>query len=156
MQNIGQPSQWECPVKAGLYKKYKTVYDNPKYYEQVTGRINWPDDYGFLGGTKETKVVKKGTIFKRIGEPTGQYLGNVEDSIDKRSLAPHSEGSKEYYYILLKDYKMTTGKTAPWFNKPGGGEQFIVFKNNRDLYTIEELEKKLKILKNVTDSYTEK
>ena len=149
-------SQWKHQPKADLYKKHKDVYDNPKYYDQVTGRINWPNDNGFLEGTKEIRIIKKGTIFKRIGEPSGQYLGNVEDSFDKRSLAPHSEGSKEYYYILLKDYEMTTGKAAPWFNKPGGGEQFIVFKNNRDLYTIEELEKKLKILKNITNSYTNK
>src|SRR5699024_1901623 len=148
-------SQWKHQPKADLYKKHKDVYDNPKYYDQVTGRINWPDDYGFLEGTKETRVVKKGTIFKRIGEPTGQYLGNLEDSFDKRSLAPHSEGAKEYYYVLLKDYEMTAGKAAPWFDKPGGGEQFIVFDNDGNLFTKEWLEEE-GILEDITELFMRK
>lgn len=115
------------------------VYDNPKYYEQSKGNAIWPADNGFLEGTKETTVVKKGTMFKRIGEEKGHFLGNVEDSIDKRALAPHTEDFKEHYYILRKDYEMTTGKVAPWFDKPGGGEQFVVFKEDGNLYTMEEL-----------------
>ncbi len=70
-------------------------------------------------------------------------------------MAPHSEGSKEYYYVLLKDYEMTAGKAAPWFDKPGGGEQFIVFKNNRDLYTIEEL-KDMGVLDDITRLFINK
>ncbi len=50
---------------------------------------------------------------------------------------------------------MTAGKAAPWFDKPGGGEQFIVFKDNGKLYTIEELEE-MEVLRDITKLFIKK
>ena len=39
-------NQWNYRPNADLYNKYKNVFDNPKYYNQETGAINWPDNRG--------------------------------------------------------------------------------------------------------------
>lgn len=48
--------KWEYPPSKDLYSKYEKVYKNPKYYDQETGRINWPPNDGFLEGTKKLRV----------------------------------------------------------------------------------------------------
>ena len=107
-----------------------------------------PDD-GFLEGTKVTETIPEGTIFKRYGSPDGSFLGNTTDSFESRAMAPYSDPSindvEEHFYRLNKDYEMTTGKAAPWFNSSGGAEQFVVYKTNGKTYSINELIK-LKVL----------
>ncbi len=141
---------WEYAPDDELYLKYKDVYDNPKYYNQKTGEINWPPDDGFQVGTKVDKVIDEGTIFKRYGKNSGEFLGNATDSFESRALAPHSEGAEVHYYQLMDDYEMTAGEAAPWFGSDGGAEQFVKYKpNSIDKYTVKELED-AGILKDVT------
>ncbi len=35
-------SGWDYKPSGELYTKYKHVYDNPKYYDQINGQIHWP------------------------------------------------------------------------------------------------------------------
>lgn len=40
-------NQWEYRPSADLYNKYKSVYNNPKYFNQQTGNVNYPGtNYG--------------------------------------------------------------------------------------------------------------
>ena len=144
-------SSWIYTPSDELYLKYKDVFDNPKYFDQVTGEIHWPDNDGFKEGTiVNDAFMYKGTIFKRYGKNTGEFLGNTIDSFETRALSPYSDGAEVHYYRLLKDYTMTKGEVVPWFGSAGGAEQFVKYKKNGDKYSIMELEK-LEILEDITD-----
>ena len=142
---------WNNTPSDELYLKYKDVFDNPKYYDQITGEIHWPIDDGFLEGTKNNQIIKKGTIFKRYGESSGEFLGNAIDSFESRALAPHSELAEIHYYRLKEDFEMTSGKVASWFGSGGGAEQFVKYKEDGSKYTIDELIKENK-LEDITES----
>ena len=141
---------WEYTPSDELYLKYKNVYDNPLYYNQTTGKIYWPKDDGFKEGSKINTVIAEGTIFKRYGQNSGEFLGNSTDSFEARALAPHSEGAEVHYYQLTEDYEMTAGRAAPWFGSEGGAEQFVKYKPDGSKYTIKELED-MGILEDITD-----
>ena len=145
---------WIYKPRDELYLKYKEVYDNPVYYDQSTGAIHWPINDGFLDGTKIESVIPQDTIFKRYGENSGEFLGNTTDTFEARALAPHSEDAPVHYYQLTEDYKMTTGRAAPWFGSNGGAEQFVVYKPDGSKYTISELED-AGILVDITDQVIE-
>lgn len=116
-----------------LYLKYKEVFQNELYYNQVTGTPNWPINEGFLNGTVDYLTVSDGTIFKRFGYPGGNYLGAATDPFELRSLSPLSEGHNIHYYQALSDMEMKTGLIAPWFDYPGGGQQFLYIQDNNAL-----------------------
>ncbi len=94
-------SSWKYTPSDELYLKYKDVYDNPLYYDQITGEIHWPKGDGFKIGSKNEKEIPQGTIFKRYGENSGEFLGNTTDSFESRALAPHSDDAKVHYYQLV-------------------------------------------------------
>ena len=141
---------WEYTPRDELYLKYKNVYDNLKYYDQSTGTIHWPENDGFLEDTIENIKVDQSVIFKRYGEPNGEFLGNAIDSFESRSLAPHSQGSNEYYYRPVERFNITSGKAAPWFGSKGGAEQFVKYKTDGTRYSIQELLDK-GLIEDITD-----
>lgn len=59
-------SSWKYAPDEELYLKYKDVFDNPKYYNQTTGEINWPGQHGdkntdgFLNGKFDEVTLKPG------------------------------------------------------------------------------------------------
>jgi hypothetical protein len=132
-------NQWGRRPDADLYKKYKNVYDNSKYYNQQTGDIHWPIDDGFISGSQKLEVVGKGKQLDRYGNQEGKFLAPKADSYPSRSLAPHSENAPYYAYEVTTDIEMTLGKIAPWFEQPGGGTQYVKYKANGDMYSIQEL-----------------
>ncbi|GKX28615.1 hypothetical protein SH1V18_10950 [Vallitalea longa] len=142
--------KWDYTPTDELYLKYKKVYDDPLFYDQATGKIHWPVDDGFKAGTKGDSIIKEGKVFKRYGENTGEFLGSATDSFESRALAPHSENASIHYYQLTEDYKMTSGKAAPWFGSDGGADQFVKYKPDGTKYTIKELED-AGILEDITD-----
>ena len=121
---------WKFKPSDELYIKYKSVYQNDLYFNRVTGEIRWPNDDGF----------RKGTLFKRYGDNSGEFLGNTSDTYESRALAPYSENAKVHYYVLTEDYRMTSGEAAPWFGSNGGAEQFVKYKQDGTKYSIKELQ----------------
>ncbi|MCW6123186.1 TNT domain-containing protein [Clostridium sporogenes] len=114
-------NQWKYRPDADLYNKYKNVYNNPKYYNQETGAINWPANDGFVSGSQKIETLGVGTKLDRYGQPTGKFLAPKSDSFPSRSLAPHSENAPYYTYEIIEELEVTSGKIAPWFGQPGGG-----------------------------------
>lgn len=142
---------WKYPPSDELYIKYKSVYQNDLYYNQATGEINWPVNDGFKDGTViDDMQLPEGTIFKRYGPDSGEFLGTATDSFGARSLAPHSEKAEVHYYQMTEDGTMTGGEIAPWFGSEGGGTQFIKYKPDGNKYTIRELED-AGIIEDITD-----
>ena|GEM_PF-2050376 len=93
-------SNWDFTPSDELYIKYKDVYNNELYYNQATGKINWPSNYGFLEEVSNEVMVNPSMILDRYGEPTGQFMANATDSYESRALAPHSENAKGLYNIF--------------------------------------------------------
>ncbi|MED4130159.1 TNT domain-containing protein [Shouchella miscanthi] len=46
----------------------------------------------------------------------------------------HSDDAKYYRYEVLKPLEVDGGKIAPWFDRPGGGTQYLT--ENYKIYNI--------------------
>ncbi len=129
---------WSYPPSEEKYLKYKEVYDNPKYYNQETGDINWPPNNGFDGEPVKMKL-QKGMLIDRFGGPGGSFFSPEGIPYEQRALALHSDEADYYVYRVLEDFEVTGGKIAPWFDRPGGGTQFLKYHDNGKMYSIQEL-----------------
>ncbi|MBO1512691.1 T7SS effector LXG polymorphic toxin [Metabacillus bambusae] len=114
---------WAYPPNEQKYLKYKEVYDNPKYYDQETGNINWPPNNGFEG--KPIKIeIERGTVIDRYGAPSGTFVSPAGIPYEQRALALHSDEAPYHKYEILEPFGVESGKIAPWFDRPGGGTQY--------------------------------
>jgi hypothetical protein len=78
--DIDKISKWNKQPNYELYVRDKSVYDNPKYFEQTTGKTIWPTEDGFKDGIiPQPQVISEGTCFKRYGDSSGSFLGNTTD-----------------------------------------------------------------------------
>ncbi|WP_077735472.1 glycohydrolase toxin TNT-related protein [Bacillus sonorensis] len=129
---------WAYPPNEEKYLKYKEVYDNPKYYDQETGNINWPPNNGFEGEPVKMQL-KEGMLIDRYGGPGGSFFSPEGIPYEQRALALHSDEADYYVYRVVEDFEVTGGKIAPWFDRPGGGTQFIKYHDNGKAYSLNEL-----------------
>ncbi|KIL51077.1 T7SS effector LXG polymorphic toxin [Jeotgalibacillus campisalis] len=129
---------WNYAPNEEKYLKYKETFDNPKYYNQETGDINWPPNDGFEGEPAIMKI-ETGTLIDRYGGPGGNFFSPEGVPYDNRALALHSDEADYYVYKVIEEFEVTGGKAAPWFDKPGGGTQFIKYHENGEMYSIAEL-----------------
>lgn len=139
LESAQRLNKWKYPPDPDLYLKNKTIYDNPKYYDQSSGDIHWPLDDGFVSGTQHIERLTPGTKLSRYGEHSGDFLGAVDDSFPSRSLAPHSQKASYYEFEVLREADFTVGKIAPWFDQPGGGTQYIMIDGNGNKYSVQRL-----------------
>ncbi|MGN1402383.1 MAG: T7SS effector LXG polymorphic toxin [Bacillus sp. (in: firmicutes)] len=131
-------SRWDFKPSGELYNSFKQVYDNPKYYNQFDGSINWPSNNGFAGNPRE-KFLQKGFQIDRYGEPGGSFFSPQGIPFEQRALAPHSTLSNYYKYEVKKPFKVLEGEIAPWFDQPGGGKQFYAIDVNGNMLTLQDL-----------------
>jgi len=129
---------WSYPPSEEKYLKYKEVYDNPKYYNQETGDINWPPNNGFDGEPVKMKL-QKGMLIDRFGGPGGSFFSPEGIPYEQRALALHSDEVDYYVYEVIRPLEVDGGKIAPWFDRPGGGTQYIKYHENGEAYSINEL-----------------
>ena len=121
---------WERPVNSKLYLENKAVYDNPKYFDQLTGNENWPGQKGdpnidgFVKGEYQKTTLSPGDKIDRFGSDYGHFFGNIGESKEMRAMSPNSDFKNYNQYEILMDLPVLKGKIAPWFNQPGGGIQF--------------------------------
>lgn len=119
-------SKWEYPPDDDLYLKYKSVYQNEKYFDQATGKPIYPPDDGFLGGSYDISTVKEGTFIDRVGSNgTGQFFSPAGGSYESRGLPPFMTKQPTTKYKVLQDFDVKSGKIAPWFDEPGMGTQYF-------------------------------
>ncbi len=131
-------TSWAYPPSEEKYLKYKDVYDNSQYYDQETGNINWPPNNGF-DGEPSIMTLKKGELIDRYGAPSGGFFSPEGIPYEHRALALHSDEADYYVYKVVDEFEVTGGKIAPWFDRPGGGIQYIKYHDNGKPYTMEEL-----------------
>ena len=127
---------WNYKPSDELYLKYKDVYDNPKYFNQVTGDPIYPGTNGFTNGKYTIETMHPGTIIDRYGSNgNGQYFSPVGTSYGERALPPFMETQPYTQYEILKPFDVQSGTVAPfevktgsiasWFDQPGGGIQYF-------------------------------
>jgi len=108
-----------------LYVQYKSVFDNPLYYNQETGAINWPTNDGFAQDPY-SQTLGTGTWLDRFGADTGKFVCPAGIDYGKRSCAPGTE-DRAYSVFVTKDYTIVqAGLIAPWFDEQGGGIQYLL------------------------------
>ena len=141
---------WSYPPEPEFYLKNKNVYDNPDYFDQLTGDTIYPGTpesslgrvdgsihkYGFLNGKYKESVILPGTRINRIGSnPKGRYFSPEGATFGEKALPPFMKLQPNSDYIVLKEIPTKEGLVAPWFDEPGMGIQHYTY------LTIEELEK---------------
>ena len=90
---------WSYPPEPEFYLKNKNVYDNPDYFNQLTGNTIYPGspesamgrvdgsihEYGFLNGKYKESVILPGTRINRIGSnSTGRYFSPEGEKYQQR------------------------------------------------------------------------
>lgn len=116
-----------------LYLQYKAVFDNPRYYDQGTGAIQWPPNEGFSGSPK-TITLKKGRRIDRYGFNGGTFTSPEKTGYENRSLAPGTRLKPYKVFKVMKAIEnVRAGNIAPWFNEPGGGTQYKMPHSVQDL-----------------------
>ena len=141
---------WSYPPEPEFYLKNKNVYDNPDYFNQLTGDTIYPGSpessmgrvdgsiykHGFLNGEYKESVILPGTRINRIGSnPTGRYFSPEGATFGEKALPPFMKLQPNSDYIVLKEIPTKEGLVAPWFDEPGMGIQYFTY------LTIDELEK---------------
>ena len=120
---------WGRAIDSKLYLENKTVFDNPKYFNQETGFEIWPGQNGdpnvdgFLNGEFQKVVLQPGEKLDRFGHDYGYYFGEIGESKEMRSMSPNSDFENYHQYEVLSELPVLKGKIAPWFEQIGGGTQ---------------------------------
>ena len=120
-------SSWKYVPDDQVYLDNKEVFDNPKYYNQETGEIEWPPNNGAVEGSNETVVLEAGSQIDRYGSEDGYFTAATDTPYEQRSCAPGSDQKPYHQYEVLKPIEgVEKGITAPWFDEPGGGVQYMM------------------------------
>ncbi|MED4130160.1 LXG domain-containing protein [Shouchella miscanthi] len=77
--------EWKFRPSDDKYLTNKKTYDNPQYYNQETGDINWPPNNGFDGDVVRTEL-KPGQVIDRYGEPGGEFSFSRWDALRTKSV----------------------------------------------------------------------
>ncbi|WP_273449545.1 glycohydrolase toxin TNT-related protein [Streptococcus ferus] len=116
---------WDYAPEPELYQKYKTVFDNPKYYDQMTGSIYWPENDGFSEVPKDI-VLESGVRIDRYGSDYGSFVSPEGVPYNQRAVAPGTDLKPYSVFEVVKPIKVKAGVVTPWFNEPGGGTQYLL------------------------------
>lgn len=92
-------------------------------FVDAAGKINWPPHDGFAADPVST-TLQPGTLIDRFGSEGGTFFSPKGESFDARAL-PYVCSQMAYtVYRVDKPVHVLEGKAAPWFNEPGGAEQY--------------------------------
>lgn len=116
---------WDYTPSDELYSKYKNVFDNPKYYNQKTGAINWPKNDGFAS-TPIDEVLQPGTRIDRYGSDFGSFTSPEGIPYEMRAVAPGTDLKPYSVFEVVEPINVKAGEIAPWFDEPGGGIQYLL------------------------------
>ena len=129
---------WSYPPEPEFYLKNKNVYDNPDYFNQLTGNTIYPGSpessmgrvdgsihkNGFLNGEYVEDIIEPGTVLDRYGDnDSGRYFSPSGASFGERALPPFMKNKPKITYIATKPIPNKKGLIAPWFDESGMGIQ---------------------------------
>ena len=123
---------WKYKPSDELYLKYKDVFDNPKYYNQKTGKIKWPTNDGFVN-IPTNEILQAGTRLDRYGSDFGSFTSPEGVPYKMRSVVPGTDLEPYSVFEVVKPIEVKSGQIAPWFDEPGGGIQYLMPQTIEDL-----------------------
>ena len=116
---------WDYTPDEELYLKYKDVFDNPKYYNQETGAINWPENNGFADIPMD-EVLQPGARIDRYGSDYGSFTSPEGTPYEMRAVAPGTDQRPYSVFEVVEPINVKSGSIASWFDEPGGGIQYLL------------------------------
>lgn len=116
---------WDYTPDDELYLKYKDVFDNPKYYNQETGAINWPENNGFADMPMD-EVLQPGARIDRYGSDYGSFTSPEGTPYEMRAVAPGTDQRPYSVFEVVEPIDVKSGSIASWFDEPGGGIQYLL------------------------------
>jgi hypothetical protein len=92
----------------------------------------YPPNRGFLGDpTRQTLV--PGSVVDRYGNEQGVFVAPYGTPLGARSLPPSALNAQYNRYQVIKPIEVDRGITAPWFQQPGMGSQYVLPSSVQDL-----------------------
>jgi hypothetical protein len=90
---------------------------------QADCRYSFPPRDGFARAPKIARL-KPGTVVDRFGYPSGLFLAPAGATYMGRSV-PYDRLKMPYYrYTVVRPLRVSAGRSASWFDQPGGGIQY--------------------------------
>jgi hypothetical protein len=126
---------------SSTYDPYGALCPGPylaKYTNATTGSFIYPPFDGFLLDTSGRPVLDNitlavGTRLDRFGSEFGTYMSPEGVPYEQRSLPPTNLGTTDpaypfnyHVYVVIKEFDVQAGPTAPWFEQTGLSLQFVV------------------------------
>nr|MCR5748346.1 TNT domain-containing protein [Lachnospiraceae bacterium] len=102
-----------------VYLQYKSVYDNPVFYDQTTGEVHYPANNGFWGNSFD-HTLSAGIRIECYGNEYGTYAGYENTPYTGYSYAPGSKYDTYSVYEVVKPVNVKCGAAYPWFGEKGG------------------------------------
>jgi len=92
----------------------------------------WPPNNGFLG-TPQSIELSENEVIDRYGPESGRFFATLGTPDEKRALPGAPAQEDKHAYRIKKKLKILKGITAPWFEQPGRGIQYMTDKNVKQL-----------------------
>ncbi len=108
---------------AECYLPWNALPDLRTLWLQADCSYRFPPRDGFARAPKAVRL-KPGTVVDRFGHPGGRFLAPADASYMGRAV-PYDRFKMPYYrYTVVKPLRVAAGKSAPWFDQPGGDIQY--------------------------------
>jgi hypothetical protein len=108
---------------ADCYLPWNARPDLRVMWLQADCGYSFPPRDGFTRAPRTVRLMP-GTVVDRFGHPGGRFLAPADSSYMGRSV-PYDRFKMPYYrYAVVRPLRVAAGRSAPWFDQPGGGIQY--------------------------------
>ncbi len=87
--------------------------------------INWPPNNGFTT-TPKNEYLMPGQRIDRFGRNNGKFASPQGTPYEMRALPGEVRGKEYHVFEVVKPIHVKSGHAAPWFNKTGLGQQYML------------------------------
>jgi Tuberculosis necrotizing toxin len=139
------------PPNSPLFDGYRPIAPGPQF-ARPDGTLIYPDDslptrpYAVTGTVVPNVTLPRGTLLERFGYPGGAYLAPDGTPFAELALPPGSAVKPLFQYVvddpaaLPPGWRIEQSEVAPWFEQPGGGQQYRIIKPDGRNGTVEDLQ----------------
>ncbi|WP_075442492.1 glycohydrolase toxin TNT-related protein [Selenomonas ruminantium] len=116
-------------LKANMASVVEKIYN--KGWIKRDGSIWWPKEDGVIN--KKVVCLHPRLVLDRFGADRGKFVSPQGIPFENRALYPRTAKTPYSIFEVVKPIDVKAGGFAPWFNKPGGGIQFLLPKSVEQL-----------------------
>ena len=124
--DIKKINNWKEENQPSLeqYAKYKSIYDNPRYFDQTTGAIKYAPNDGAVAGSTEIIILQPGTRISRYGSEGGFFVSPEGTPFEQRSLPAWRANEEPTVYEVTEPIKVKASTILPFYDQEGMGTQY--------------------------------